>query len=200
MDDEKSREGERERGKERSAEEKGRRRNGTGECSLEPITVARPGVRQTLYSFSNNANKRASILRFYRAVLSVFDNRPSGQRRSRALRPPSPKRCRSLAFIIGGRRTDFNEINGTRFCPRDSPRSAECAMFLRSGVQAFPIPIASAIARFAERFVPERVFTLDNRQPNFYYGSRYSSFDRISSKKGIHDGGAECARYIPSSG
>lgn len=146
---------ERERGKERSAEEKGRRRNGTGECSLEPITVARPGVRQTLYSFSNNANKRASILRFYRAVLSVFDNRPSGQRRSRA---PSPKRCRSLAFIIGGRRTDFNEINETRFCPRDSPRSAECAMFLRSGVQAFPIPIASAIARFAERFVPETRF------------------------------------------
>lgn len=109
-DDERSREEERER------EEKGRRRNGTGECSLEPITVARPGVRQTLYSFSNNANKRASILRFYRAVLSVFDNRPSGQRRSRH---PQSGVARSRGT------TDFNEINETCFCPRDSPR-AEC--------------------------------------------------------------------------
>lgn len=115
MDGERSRErGERERAE--RGEEKGRRRNGTGECSLEPITVARPGVRQTLYSFSNNANKRASILRFYRAVLSVFDNRPSGQRRSRH---PQSGVARSRGT------TDFNEINGTCFCPRDSPR-AEC--------------------------------------------------------------------------
>lgn len=40
---------------------------------------------------------------------------------------------------------------------------------------------------------------MDNRQPNFYYGSRYSSFDRIScsSKKGIRDGGAECVICVP---
>lgn len=36
--------------------------------------MARPGVRQTLHSVSNNVNKRASILRFYRPVLSIFDN------------------------------------------------------------------------------------------------------------------------------
>lgn len=48
-----------------------RRRKG---CSFKPIVMARPGVRQTLYSFSNNANKRASILRFYRPALSIFDN------------------------------------------------------------------------------------------------------------------------------
>jgi hypothetical protein len=36
--------------------------------------MARPGVRRTLRSVSNNVNKRASILRFYRAALSVFDN------------------------------------------------------------------------------------------------------------------------------
>ena len=77
---------------------RGRRRNGTGECSLEPITVARPGVRQTLYSFSNNANKRASILRFYRVALSVFDNGPSGQRRSRARRALPKAVSRSSRF------------------------------------------------------------------------------------------------------
>lgn len=36
--------------------------------------MARPGVRQTLHSVSNNVNKRASILRFYRPALSIFDN------------------------------------------------------------------------------------------------------------------------------
>lgn len=36
--------------------------------------MARPGVRQTLSSVSNNAHKRASILRFYRSALSIFDN------------------------------------------------------------------------------------------------------------------------------
>jgi len=36
--------------------------------------MARPGVRRTLRNVSNNVNKRASILRFYRAALSVFDN------------------------------------------------------------------------------------------------------------------------------
>lgn len=38
--------------------------------------MARPGVRQTLHNISNNVNKRASILRFYRPVLSIFDNAP----------------------------------------------------------------------------------------------------------------------------
>lgn len=36
--------------------------------------MARPGVRRTLRSVSNNVNKRASILRFYRPALSIFDN------------------------------------------------------------------------------------------------------------------------------
>lgn len=125
MDGERSRERERvERG-----EEKGRRRNGTGECSLEPITVARPGVRQTLYSFSNNANKRASILRFYRAVLSVFDNRPSGQRRSR--HPQSG--------VARGVQPTSTKSTEPAFVPVIHPvQGAECAMFLRFGVQAFP--------------------------------------------------------------
>lgn len=56
---------------------------GTGSegCSFKPIATARPGVRQTLRSVSNNVNKRASILRFYRPALSIFDNAPRGENR-----------------------------------------------------------------------------------------------------------------------
>lgn len=95
------------------------RREGTGECSLEPITVARPGVRQTLYSFSNNANKRASILRFYRVALSIFDNGPASVRAARGclssvLSPPARRRHRRA---VRRRTADFHGINGTRtFC------------------------------------------------------------------------------------
>lgn len=65
----------------RSAENGGRRREdrgdrgaGGGGCSSKPIATARPGVRRTLRSVSNNVNKRASILRFYRPALSIFNN------------------------------------------------------------------------------------------------------------------------------
>ena len=44
------------------------------ERDCKPIVIARPGVRQTLNNSSNNAHKRASILRFYRLALSIFDN------------------------------------------------------------------------------------------------------------------------------
>lgn len=47
---------------------------GGGGCSFKPIAMVRPGVWQTLHSVSNNVNKRASILRFYRPALSIFDN------------------------------------------------------------------------------------------------------------------------------
>lgn len=118
------------RGERREVQEKRERRrerenqNGTGECSLEPITVARPGVRQTLYSFSNNANKRASILRFYRTALSIFDN---GHRRSGVAMPKatSPR----VAFTAS--QLTSNGINETRLCPRDSPPRCTHATFLR---------------------------------------------------------------------
>lgn len=42
--------------------------------------MAHPGVWQTLRSVSNNVNKRASILRFYRPALSIFDNAPARAR------------------------------------------------------------------------------------------------------------------------
>lgn len=45
--------------------------------------MARPGVRQTLHSVSNNVNKRASILRFYRPALFIRDNAPVRARDSR---------------------------------------------------------------------------------------------------------------------
>ena len=151
---------------------RGRRRNGTGECSLEPITVARPGVRQTLYSFSNNANKRASILRFYRVALSVFDNGPSGQRRSRA--PPCPKQCR-----VHRGTTDFNGIDENLLL---SPWFTPCQRVLHTrdilAVRCKPfrwIPRTNSLRdcpfRGTIRFetLDERVFTLDNQQPNFHY-------------------------------
>lgn len=49
-----------------------------------------PGVRQTLRSVSNNVNKRASILRFYRPALSIFDNVPA--RTTRWRKPPVKRR------------------------------------------------------------------------------------------------------------
>lgn len=57
---------------------------GGGGCSSKPIAMARPGVRQTLRSVSNNVNKRASILRFYRPALFICDNAAARARDSRA--------------------------------------------------------------------------------------------------------------------
>lgn len=60
---------------------------GGGGCSFKPIAMVRPGVWQTLRSVSNNVNKRASILRFYRPALSIFDNAPARARDSRRNSP-----------------------------------------------------------------------------------------------------------------
>lgn len=59
------------------------RGTGGGGCSSKPIAMARPGVRQTLRSVSNNVNKRASILRFYRTALFICDNAPARARLAR---------------------------------------------------------------------------------------------------------------------
>lgn len=54
--------------------------------------MVRPGVWQTLRSVSNNVNKRASILRFYRPALSIFDNAPARARLAAKL--PVAAACR----------------------------------------------------------------------------------------------------------
>lgn len=79
---------------------------GGGGCSSKPIAMARPGVRQTLHSVSNNVNKRASILRFYRPVLSIFDNAS----RSLALAPLVAKPSRKG----GARRVTYGRVGSER--------------------------------------------------------------------------------------
>lgn len=66
--------GDRKRGREREKDRGYDRGAGGGGCSFKPIAMVRPSVWQTLHSVSNNVNKRASILRFYRPALSIFDN------------------------------------------------------------------------------------------------------------------------------
>lgn len=73
--------------------------------------MVRPGVWQTLRNVSNNVNKRASILRFYRPALSIFDNAPARARLATKLpvgvregwrARQDQKRIRMEGDVVGG--------------------------------------------------------------------------------------------------
>jgi len=86
--------------------------------------MARPGVRRTLRSVSNNVNKRASILRFYRAALSVFDN--AAGRAARGKTAPRGRGALDAPRRASGLKANPN--GGGYFV-----RSSESATFSKSG-------------------------------------------------------------------